>query len=236
MSDTPYKVPLRNQILRFIFRPLFRGLFRVLSVVHISGRENVPKNGAYLVAINHVSLFEAPFILAFWPVAPEAAGAVEIWSRPGQNILVRLYGGIPVHRGQYDRQLLDTILSVLSSGRPLVMAPEGGRSHALGMRRALPGAAYIIDLAQVPVIPVGISGATDDFLEKALHGRRPRIEMRIGQPVRLPTIQGRGEARRAARQYNADFIMTQIAELLPPEYRGVYAGGIPSESTAQAAQ
>jgi 1-acyl-sn-glycerol-3-phosphate acyltransferase len=222
IAKSDYHVPLYKRIFRFFLRPFFRLLFTLFSQVKIHGLENVPAKRAYLIAMNHVSLFEAPFILAFWPVAPEAAGAVDIWSRPGQSMLARLYGGIPVHRGEYDRKLIDQMLSALKSGRPLVIAPEGRRSHTPGMRRALPGAAFIIDQAGTPVLPVGIYGATDDFLSLALRGKRPRIEMRIGSPLFLQPIQGRGEAKRIQRQANADQIMFHIAELLPPEYRGVY--------------
>jgi 1-acyl-sn-glycerol-3-phosphate acyltransferase len=204
-------------------RPLFRGLFHILSSVLITGKNNIPKKGPYLVACNHISLFEPPFILAFWPEALEAAGAVEIWERPGQNVLARLYGGIPVHRGEYDRGLVEKLTSVLKSGYPLLIAPEGGRTHTIGMRRGNPGAAYIIDQTHVPVVPVGIQGTTDDFLKKALRWERPTIEMHIGIPFTLPPLEGRGEARRKARQQNADIIMQHIAELLPPDYHGVYS-------------
>ena len=171
MTDQEYHLPLKTRLMRVILRPLFRGLFHVLSHVRITGKENVPKSGAYLITINHVSLFEPPFALAFWPVAAEAAGAVDIWDRTGQSLLVRLYGGIPVHRGEYDRKLIDMLLSVFKAGRPLLIAPEGGRTHSLAMRRALPGSAYVADLADVPVVPVGIIGSSDDFLERALpHG------------------------------------------------------------------
>lgn len=222
MTTSDYHVPLYTRFIRSVMRVKFRFLFNLLSQPVVHGLENVPSKGAYLIAINHVSLYEAPFILAYWPKPPEAAGAVDIWSRPGQSLLARLYGGIQVHRGEYDRELIDTMLSALKSGRPLVIAPEGGRSHTPGMRRALPGAAYIIDQAGVPVIPVGISGATEDFLSLALRGKRPKIEMRIGLPIHLPPIKGRGEARRKERQANADQIMHCISELLPQEYRGVY--------------
>lgn len=225
-SPEPYWVPLRYRILRLILRPIFRLLFHILSRVRIQGRENVPKEGPYIIVMNHVSYFEPPFVLAFWPICPEAAGAVEIWERPGQNVLARLYGGIQVHRGEYDRQLIDKMLGVLRSGKPLLLAPEGGRSHRLGMLRALPGVAYLADLAQTDVVPVGIVGSTDDFLSQALHGKRPQIEMRIGRPFRLPPLEGKGEARRKARQDNADRIMLQIADLLPPEYHGEYAGQV----------
>src|SRR4030042_3869270 len=101
-------------------------------------RDDLPDKGPYIITINHVSLFEPPLVLAFWPTPPEAAAAIEIWGRPGQGILIRLYGGIPVHRGEFDRQLLDKMISVLKSGRPLLLAPEGGRTHESGMRRAFP--------------------------------------------------------------------------------------------------
>lgn len=219
---TAYSVPLANRLLRRIFRPIFRFIFHLLSNVHITGKENIPKRGAYLIAINHISLFEAPLMAAFWPSPPEAAGAVEIWNRPGQAILVRLYGGIQVHRGEFDRQALEAIIAALNSGRPLLLAPEGQRSHTPGMQRALPGAAYIIEKTGVPVLPVGIVGTTADFFDRAIRMHRPTIEMRIGKPIHLPMVEGKGAARRAALQANADRIMQAIADLVPSEYRGVY--------------
>jgi len=217
-----YSVPVANRIARIVMRPIFRLVFHLLSEVKIVGLENIPRNGAYLITINHISFFEPPFILAFWPTPPEGAGAVEIWNRPGQAILIRLYHGIPVHRGLFDRQALDSMIDVLKSGRPLLIAPEGGRTHNLGMRRALPGVAYIIEKTGVPVLPVGIVGATDDFLDRALHLKRPKLEMRIGSPFHLPSVEGKGAERRQALQANADQIMQAIVALMPAEYHGVY--------------
>jgi 1-acyl-sn-glycerol-3-phosphate acyltransferase len=233
MTDQSYHLPMRTRIFRAVARPSFRGLFHILSNVRISGKEYVPKKGAYLIAINHISLFEPPFALAFWPKAAEAAGAVDIWERTGQSMLVRLYGGIPVHRGEYDRKLIDTMLSALKSGHPLLIAPEGGRTHSLAMRRAQPGIAYLADLAGAPVVPVGIVGTSDDFLKSALHGHRPKIEMRIGAPFVLPPITGKGEEKRRNRQKNADLIMQHIAALLPPEYLGFYENMPARESDAE---
>lgn len=219
---TRYSVPLYNRIFRQVFRPIFRLIFHLLSDVKIIGRENIPQQGAYLIAINHISLFEPPLMLAFWPVAPEGAGAVEIWNRPGQAILVRLYGGIQVHRGEFDRQALNAIIEALKSGRPLLLAPEGRRSHTHGMQRALPGAAYIIEKTGVPVLPVGIVGTTDDFFSRAIRLQRPRIEMRIGKLINLPPVEGKGAVRREVLQAHADQIMLAIVSLIPPEYHGVY--------------
>lgn len=219
----PYHVPLRARLFRRVLRPVFRLIFHVLSRVEIKGLENVPKTGAYMIAINHISIYEPPFVLAFWPRAPEAVGAQEIWSRRGQSFLARLYGGIPVRRGEYDRQLLEKMISVLESGRPLLIAPEGGRSHTPGLRSAYPGIAYVLDKTRVPVVPVGIVGSTEDFLQNAMRGKRPPLSMHIGQPFLLPPLVASSQNRRVALKINTDMIMYKIAELLPPEYQGIYA-------------
>lgn len=212
---------------RWIGRPLVRlvlgTLFHILAPVKITGRENAPRGKPYLVAINHVSIFDPPFAGVFWPEQVEVMGAVEVWSKPGQNILARLWGGIQVHRGEYDRALFDKVIGALEAGRPLLIAPEGGRSHAPGLRQARPGIAYIVEKTGVPVIPVGIVGTTDDFWHKASRGKRPRLEMHIGKPLTLPPLEGAGAERREARQANADLVMRHIAGLLPEEYRGAYA-------------
>ena len=219
----PYRVAFWRRLVRPIIRGVFRLIFRILAPVKVTGKENIPRKGSYVVAMNHVSLFDPPFMLSFFPRQLEAMGAVDIWDRPGQGILARLFGGIPVHRGEYDRKLIDTVLNVLHSGYPLLIAPEGGRSHITALQRAKPGVAFILDEARVPVVPVGIVGTTDDFWHRATHGERPQLEMRIGKPFHLPPLEGRGGERREARQRNADLVMMQIVELLPEEYRGVYA-------------
>lgn len=222
MEKSTYKVPGITHFNRMWMRPLFRGVFHLISQVKVSGKENIPTNRAYIAAINHLSLFEPPFMIAFWPTVLEAMGAVEIWSKPGQGVLARMYGGIQVRRGEVDRQAIEKALAALESGRPLLIAPEGGRSHAPGLRRARPGLAYIVNKTNAPVVPVGIIGSTDDFLDQALRGKRPKLEMNIGQPLLLPRVTSKGAEKHAALQRNVDQIMLAIAELLPPEYRGVY--------------
>jgi 1-acyl-sn-glycerol-3-phosphate acyltransferase len=218
-----YFIPLQIRIAREVLRAIFRFIFHLISRVVVSGLENVPKSGAYLIATNHISLFDSPLVVSFWPMSPEVAGASDVWDRPGQSLLVQWYGGIPVHRGQFDRNLIDTALQALKSGYPLLIAPEGGRSHSLGMRQANPGVAYFIDKAKVPVVPVGVVGSTDDFLARGLRLKRPTIEMHVGKPIVLPAISGKGSIRREMRQKNADFVMAHIATLLPEDYRGFYA-------------
>jgi 1-acyl-sn-glycerol-3-phosphate acyltransferase len=224
-----YSVPLKNRTFRFFVKPAFRLLFYAIAKITITGKENIPYGKPYMVAINHVSLYDPPFVLSLWPEMLEAMGASDIWKKKGQNILVDWYGGIKVHRGEYDRNVIDVVLNVFDSGYPLIIAPEGGRTHRPGMRRAMPGIAFILERARVPVVPVGVVGTTDDFAKKAFSFKRPSLEMHIGKPFFFPPIEGSGQQRREARQRNADLLMGHIAALLPEEYRGVYADQVITE-------
>lgn len=225
MNDTNvYTVPLRFKIARPVAKFIFRGLFRALARVRILGKENIPYGKPYVVAMNHVSIFDPPFVAAFWPEQLEIIGAIDVFGKPGQGQLLKLYGVIPVHRGDYDRPLLTKIISILKSGIPLLIAPEGGRSHDTAMRRAKPGIAYIVEKTGAPVLPVGLIGTTEDFWQRARRGQKPSLEMRIGKPITLPVITDKGAEKHAARQRNADLVMAYLAGLLPEEYRGVYAG------------
>lgn len=218
-----YRVPLRFRVSRPILRAVFRGIFAVLGRVRISGREHVPTGKAYLVAMNHVSIFDPPFAAAYWPESLEIIGASDVFAKPGQGQLLRLYGVMPVHRGEYDRSVLERTTRILNSGQPLLIAPEGGRSHVTSMRRAMPGIGYMAEATHVPVIPAAIIGTTDDFWARARRGEKPPLEMRIGKPIDLPPIVEKGAARHEARQRNADLVMRHLAGLLPEEYRGIYA-------------
>jgi len=218
-----YRVTATYRILRFFMKPVFRGIFHILGRVKIFGRENIPYGKPYVVAMNHVSIFDPPFVGAFWPEQLEIIGAADVFDKPGQGLLLKAYGVIPVHRGDYDRELLIKIIHIIKSGLPLLIAPEGGRSHVPAMRRAKPGVGYIIEQTNVPVIPAALIGTTEDFWQRAKRGDRPQLEMRIGKPISLPEITVKGTDRHAARQQNADLVMRHLAGLLPEEYRGVYA-------------
>ncbi len=225
MSEV-YQIPRGVTFRRRLLKGLGKTLLQILFRIKITGMEYVPVGTAYIIAANHVSHFEPPLILSFWPEFPEAVAGHDVWERGINGKFVATYGAIPVKRGEYDRKVLDVMIAILKSGRALMISPEGGRSNTPGMRRALPGVAYVVDKTKVPVLPVAIVGTRNDSLKKSLRLGRPVLEMRIGEPFMLPEISGKGEARRAARQQAADAVMIRIASMLPEEYHGVYAGQV----------
>ena len=221
--EDQYRVPLKIQISRRFMRVFFRGLFHTLGKVELYGMEKIPADNKYVVAFNHVSMVEVPFIGAFWPTFLEIIGATVVWERPLHAMVAKGWGGIQVYREGFDREVFQKVLQSFESGRPLMISPEGTRSRTPGLQRGKPGIAYIVDKVNVPVIPVAVVGNTYDFLKEGIRGKRPVIQMIVGDLIDLPPLTGRGEEKRKMRQHNTDIVMARIAELLPEEYQGVYS-------------
>ena len=221
-----YRLTPSVKFTRPIVKVAIRSIFRILSPIKIEGKENIPFGKPYILAMNHVSIFDPPFIATFWPEMLEIIAAQTAFERRGQKEILEWYGVIPVHRDEYDRALLDTIFSAIHSGHPLLIAPEGSRSGEVAMQRAKPGVAYIFEKAQVPIVPAGIIGTTSDYWDRAKRGKRPPLTLRIGPEINLPPIVSKGKERRKSRQANADLVMSHIAGLLPDEYHGVYAESV----------
>lgn len=217
-----YRVPWYQKVGRVVITLLFRIVFRIISRVKVEGLENIPASGAYVLAFNHVSLYDPPILVSSLPTPPEILGAVDVWSRPGQSILARVYGGIPIHRGVVDRTAMAMMLAAVRSGLPLMISPEGGRSHQPGLRQGKTGIIYVIDKTHIPVVPIGITGTTDEYVRLAFSGKRPLVSLKIGKPFNLPEMISPDHTPAEIRQLKVDVIMRRIADLLPEEYKGIY--------------
>ncbi len=88
------------------------------------------------------------------------------------------------------------------------------------MQAGLPGVTYLALRSQAPILPVGITGTEGipGLLRVAVPLRR--IHVHIGQPFTLPVIEG--NVPRPQVDQLIEMIMRRVADLLPPEYRGVY--------------
>jgi 1-acyl-sn-glycerol-3-phosphate acyltransferase len=217
----PPRIDFKVGVFRIFARPVFRILFRILSRVEIVGLDHIPRRGSYLVACNHITIYEPPLVLAFWPSALEVAAAIDVFDRPQQGPLVRWYGSMPVHRGEFDRRLIESMVAMLHAGRSVLIFPEGGRTHSPGLRLAWQGTSYVAARAGVDVIPVGVTGT--EVLGEAIHQhRRTEVKMIVGQPLHTPAIDLRSPDRKRSLQGHTEQIMRGIADLLPESHRGVY--------------
>ena len=206
-----------------LFRPLIRAFFRfiypMLTHLNIKGTENIPPHSGYLLTINHLSYYDPPLPLSFWPYAPEALGAEKTMRKNGViGLIMRLYGTFPVKRDGDDRAALRTALNILQNNLPLLIAPEGTR-HPEGLRDPQHGASFLAMKTGAPLIPVAISGTADIF-STLRKGRKQKVDMVIGKSYNLPILPD--TTRRDALRIHTDYIMQRIAELLPDRHRGIY--------------
>jgi 1-acyl-sn-glycerol-3-phosphate acyltransferase len=194
-------------------------LFFLLTQREVKGKENVPAEGPVLVVANHLNLADPPLLGISLGRKAIFMAKEELFRSRFAAYFISGFGSFPVHRGKLDRKAMHRAEQVLADGLALVMFPEATRSRSAQLQPALPGSALIAMRSGVPVLPVGIAG-TERIKGVGWILRRPHITVNIGQPFYLSPVSSKLTKTELAEQTN--FIMERIAELLPPQYRGVY--------------
>ncbi len=207
-----------------VLRLLVIVLLKLLTHWEVEGRENLPPGGPLLVVFNHIAWWDAPLAIASLPWKMTGIALKDLRSVPVTGRLLSLAKVIWVDRGRYDREALRKALTVLKEGGVLSIAPEGRMSVTGALERGKTGPVFLAEKAGVPLLPIAITG-TERVLAAWRGLRRPRVKLIIGEAFRLPELPSPGSAKER-RQAEADYIMLKLAELLPLEYRGVYADSV----------
>jgi len=205
---------------------IVRAFFRLFTRWRVEGRENVPPKGAVLVVANHIHAVDPPLLGVSLGRQAIFMAKEELFHSRFLAYFLGGLGSFPVHRGKLDRKAIRQSERVLAEGGVLVMFPEATRSQNAQLQSALPGSALFASRHGVPVLPVGIAG-TEKLKKPFWMFRRSRITVSIGKPFSLPKAGSKLTKDKLAE--HTELIMRRIAELLPPEYRGVYGEGARSE-------
>jgi 1-acyl-sn-glycerol-3-phosphate acyltransferase len=215
---------MEASIMYRFFKALVRALLRALTHYDVEGEENLPSGGPLLLVFNHLAWWDAPVAMATLPWRMRAMALKDLQRVPVTGQLLGLSDPIWVDRGRYDREALRQALAALADGQVLGIAPEGRMSVTGALERGKTGPVFIARKADVPILPVGLTG-TEKALGEWRRFRRPHIRVTIGRVFRLPD-RSEYSTRKEWRQADADFIMERLAELLPAEYRGVYVESV----------
>lgn len=203
-----------------IARAIVRVLLNLIVRREYVGLENIPAEPPYIMVTNHLSAFDSPLLLAVCPHTIRAFAASKHKRNPLYGPLLAMMGSVWVRRGEVDRKALKGAMGVLERGEVLGMAPEGTRARGVyALQKGKTGPAYIAAHAGVRIVPVGVTG-TEKIKHNLPRLRRTDVRVVVGKPFRLPES---GQVERQKLREYTDLIMHSIAELLPEEYRGVYA-------------
>lgn len=195
----------------------------------VCGLENVPDEPCLFIC-NHLS--NADGVTLYRVLRPREVyflAGVKLQDTTMTRVVYEAMLTIPIRPGSPDVEALKHAVTMLKGGKSVLIFPEGTRSRTGTLMRAKKGASLIACRAGVPVVPVALTG-TEKFLpindanmggESAHHAR---VTVTFGRPFRLDELQVEEREGEDERQLLADAMLRRVAELLPPEYRGVYAG------------
>ena len=205
-----------RRFFRFLLRTVGSLLFRVDRV---EGLEYIPREGPIVLMMNHIAFVDPIVVLHVLPRHIVPLGKVEAFRYPVIGLIPRLWGAIPVHRGEVDRKTLRRALAVLEAGEILLLAPEGTRSPSL--KKGLVGVAYLAGRSGVPIIPVTLENTAGYPSFPLLpRWREPGAVVTFGRPFRYKESYRRPK-REQLRQMT-DEAMFILAAMLPEKRRGVY--------------
>ena len=181
----------------------------------------MPQKGPLILVCNHINFIEVPLLYTHLlprPITGYAKSAT--WDSPILGPLFSMGGAIPIRRSTADVSALKAGLQALKEDKIVGITPEGTRSGHGRLQRGHPGVVSLALHSGAPLLPLVFYGS-EVIHQNMRRLRRTDFNIIVGKPFLLET---RGERITSkVRRAITDEIMYQLAMLLPPAYRGVYA-------------
>lgn len=190
------------RFLQIVFRLLFYTVFRT----RVYGRENIPKEGAVILAANHASNIDPPLMASLIERPVSYMAKIELFENPIFGAAIRRCHAFPVKRGASDRGAIKAAVTVLKEGHMLGLFPEGTRSKTGELQKAEAGIALIASMTGAPIVPVAILNSHRIF---ANGGLLPQLRIMYGAPI---SFQGDRKSKEALDAFSAE-IMAHIARM-----------------------
>jgi 1-acyl-sn-glycerol-3-phosphate acyltransferase len=164
------------------------GLFLSGIKLTVVGASNIQSSRAAVYAVNHASNVEPPIIFhALEELFPKLriVYKAELRKLP---VLVRAFdlaGFIPLQRGNRDQSLpaIERAAEAMREGNSFLVFPEGTRSRTGELLPFKKGGFIMAITAQVPVVPIAITGTRNAMRKGSLVIQPVDVRVRIGSPV-----------------------------------------------------
>lgn len=204
------------------------------------GRENLPRTGAFVLAANHQTMLDSPFVSLGVPRKVIFVAKLKYYQ--GSGLKGRALGWFLTAIGQtpIDPASADTAAPALQTARRLLRGggvwavyPEGTRSPDGYLHRGRTGALRVALPLGVPVIPVAVCGTLAPRPRWKRSWARERITVTYGTPLDLSPWAHRAEDPQAWREAT-DALMTRLSQMTGKDYVDTYA--VRAADTAGAAR
>ena len=127
--------------------------------IRVIGRENLPKEGGFVLAPNHISAIDPVFVVIarFWGKRLLIMAKEEILQvNPVFTWMFRHVGVVGIERGRGDVNVVDELIGDVQKGQGLLIFPEGTRRKPGQVGKVKSGAFVIASAAGVPMVPCRI--------------------------------------------------------------------------------
>jgi len=152
--------------------------------VRTIGRENVPKDGALILAPNHFSQMDHFFIGLYLRRKIRFMAKSQMFGPPLLTYIYKHGGVIPVRRGHHDEEAFATAFTVLGQDGMLLIYAEGGRSRSGELGEPKRGVGRLALESGAPVVPVAIYGSAG--VRRWKRFRFPSVTLQYGEPLSFP--------------------------------------------------
>jgi|GEM_PF-122754 len=204
-------------------RPLARAILFLIADVKLTGVENLPAVGAFILAGNHLSMLDPILLCALLPRYPYFMSKQELFRHPLLAWFLRNAGAFPVDRRGGDAWAMTQARRILQQGQVLGIFPEGTRSRQTGaLGKGKTGAVRLALEANVPIVPVAILGSDRLLTDYRNPLRPPVVQIHIGAPMYTSEMITSSPPSYEEIQNMTILLMRRIAEMMPPEKRGAY--------------
>ena len=207
-------------IVRLIVIPIYK-----LWLRKFYGLGNVPKDKPFIIAANHSSYYDTvlPHVIIIPKINKKIHALVNsrYWSNPVTKMILDLGACVPVYvkneknSKKKNKEAFEKALGYLKKGDPVLVFPEGKRSPDGKLQKAYTGIAKICLESKLPVLPLGIIGASKVLPKGKIFLRFKRCEAKIGKLMYFDKYKKNDKTLEEITRK----IMKEIARLIGQEYK-----------------
>jgi 1-acyl-sn-glycerol-3-phosphate acyltransferase len=169
-----------ERVLRLPSRVVSRAFFDL----DVEGAENLPRDGAVVIAANHFSHLDPPLIVVNLNRYIRFLAVDELFGdSKAFAVLLEFFGAIPVDRDGYPIGAMREAISYLNGGGAVGLFPEGRRVERWGENPPKRGAAWLAWMTGAPLVPVAIVGTEHSLAPGERAFRRTAVKIWIEKPI-----------------------------------------------------
>jgi 1-acyl-sn-glycerol-3-phosphate acyltransferase len=204
-----------NRVIRYILNRF--------SNITVEGEEHIlwAKQNPCIIACNHLSNADGLVLNEIlnhrFNLHVRFLAGVKLQHSIFSSLALESVPHIAIHPDSPDRQAIKEAVNTVKGGAPILIFPEGGRSRTGQLIEGKKGVMLIQKLSKAPILPMALIGT-----EKLMPINDEDMSMETFHHANIRIVAGKPFTPTPGETDDIDYLMRQIADLLPPEYQGVY--------------